>query len=431
MMSPTLSLYGNLLAIVRGLIFGSNRTDRQSLVTLYGSRGCGKTTVLKYVASTLSDQDSGVVVLGPYNASTSTVVEYIRLLDGAIAAVPTETTKIVILLDNLDVLARSPKAADLYTFEQEILIRLVQREGITVIATSQWPITWRNWETRSRHQTLAIPYLSKAEVREQAIEHRVDPDNAFWLTLGHPQMLCWLFAMPEMSESEIAAMAATYFLEGLPADTAESATLMSLLPTFDVAVLRQAIPIQDKSMAEGFYAQYLDRVHSLLAVGILSWAADTGGYQFLDCIVRCQLARSFRSRRPEDAYRIHNRAAHYYQSEAMRAGVLQSFFVNVTYHLTFAAAVVSTERLSQPTLAWVEENLSRWVDARWKDVVEAWRTAAGDWVVKEELDRLIGTEDTAQITALLETAGHVAAQPGDHVMDVVNGMKTHEQESVQ
>ena len=416
-MSPV--LYGNLLAIVKDLVYGSDRIDRQSLVVLCGSRGSGKTTVLTYLASNLSDQGSEVVVLGPFDARRSTGDEYIHLIDDAVVSVSNDAARIVILLDNLDVLARSLKAADLYTFEQEILIRLVQREDVTTIATSQGPVTWRDWETRSRHQTLAIPYLSKAEVGQQAIEHEIDPDNAFWLTLGHPQILQWLFAMPEMSESEIAAAAAAYFLEGLPVDTAESATLMSLLPIFDVTVLRQAMPLAEDSMAEGFYAQYLDRVHSLIAAGILSWSADTGGYQFLDRVVRCQLARSFRLRRPEDAYRIHIRAARYYQSEAVRAGVLHLFFVTVVYHLTFTAALVDTERPGKLLLTWIEENVSRWVDARWKDVVEAWGTGAGDWVVKEELDRLLGVDDTAQITALLGTDGQTTTQSGGQVTDIV------------
>jgi hypothetical protein len=221
--------------------------------------------------------------------------------------------------------------------------------------------------------------------------------------LGHPQLLKWLDANPTISESEIAKRAAAYFLDGLPAATAEYATLLSLLPNFDVAVLREVAPLESGDTAEGFYSRYLDRLHDLVAAGIITWSADTGGYQFLDGVVRCHLARSFRFRRPDDAYRIHQRAASHFQAEAARLGVLQMFFVSVMYHLAYAAAVVGATSPGQPAVDWVKTRLSDGGDVRHDAVLETWLTGAGDWVVRDELDRLIGAEDNARITAWLET----------------------------
>jgi len=426
------ALYTNLLAIIFDLIFDSDQTERPSLVILRGSRGSGKTTLLGCLAAALADRSPGIHVLGPFDASLCTGDEYAHLIDNAVAALPDAVPRVVILLDNLDALARTPKAAALYAFEQGSLARLVQQQNITIVATSRTPITWRNWEIRSRHVGLVVPYMRKEDITEQALLRGLDPDDAFMLTLGHPQLLQWLFAAPQLSETDIAMRSAAYFLEGLPAATAESATLMSLLPAFDVAVLRLAAPLEGDGVAAGFYSQYLDQVHDLVAVGILSWSADAGNYQFLDSVMRCQLARSFRSQRPDDAYRVHQRVAQDYQSEARRAGVLHLCFVNVIYHLAFAAAVAGAERPGGPALAWVEKNLSAWPEARWTDVMQAWRAGGGDWVVKEELDRLLGADDIARITALLEAGSRTAAGPnGRQVMDAAHGAETHEQESVQ
>lgn len=421
-------LYRTLFAGVYDAIAGSDQAGRQSLVVFWGSRGSGKTTALRYLAAVLSDQKSGIRVLGPFDAGEGAADEYAQEISRAVSAVSGEVSKIVVLLDNLDALVRTPNAAALYAFEQDVLVKFVQHENITIVATSRIPITWRDWETKSRHQTLAMPYLDREEVGRQALANEINPDDAFRLTLGHPQMLAWLLASPDISGTEIAVRAAAYFLDGLPAATAESATLMSLLPTFDVGVLREVMPLEKSSIAEGFYSQYLDRIHDLVAAGILTWSASTGGYQFLDGVVRYHLARSFQSRRPDDAYRIHIEAAKYYQSEAARAGALQLFFVNVIYHLTCAAAVTGAERPGQPGVDWVHNNLPNWVDARWDDVRAAWRTGAGDWVVKEELDRLIGAEDTARITALLEIGRHALAVPADSAIEASHAAETSGQE---
>lgn len=425
------ALYASLFAIIFDLIFDSDRTDRPSLVILRGSRGSGKTTVLGCLAAALADRSPGIHVLGPFDASLCTGDEYVHLIDNAVAALPDAVSRAVILLDNLDALTRAPKAAALYAFEQGSLAKLVQQESFTIVATSRTPITWRDWEIRSQHLDLVVPYMRKEDVTEQVLMCGFDPDDAFTLTLGHPQLLQWLFAAPQSTETEIAMQSAAYFLEGLPAATAEFAALMSLLPTFDVAVLRQVAPLEGDGVAEGFYSQYLDRVHDLIAAGILSWSADAGNYQFLDGVMRCQLARSYRSRRPDDAYRIHQRAAHYYQSGARRAGVLQSFWVSVIYHLTFAAIMAGVERPGGPALAWIENNLPSWAEARWTDVMQAWRTGGGDWVVREDLDRLLGADDIAQITALLEAGSRTATVPNGQVMDAAHGAETHEQESEQ
>lgn len=425
------AIYVDLLAKIFDLIFDSDRTDHPSLVILRGSRGSGKTTVLRCLADALSDRSPGITVLGPFDANLYTGDEYAHLIGSAGAALSGDVSRVVILLDNLDALARTPKAAALYAFEQETLTRLVQQENITIVATSRAPITWRDWEIRSRHLDLAVPYMCKEDVSEQALMRGLDPDDAFMSTLGHPQLLQWLFTTPQLSETDIAMQSAAYFLEGLPAATAESATLMSLLPTFDVAVLRQAAPLDGDGVAEGFYSQYLDQVHDLVTAGILSWSANAGSYQFLDGVIRCQLARSFRSQRTDDACRIHQRAAQYYQSETKRAGVLHLFFVNVIYHLTFAAAVAGAERPGGPALAWVEKNLPAWAEARWTDVMRAWRTGVGDWVVNEELDRWLSTDDMARITALLEAGSQPAAEPNDYLMNAVPEVETHEQESIQ
>jgi len=249
-------------------------------------------------------------------------------------------------------------------------------------------------------------------------------------TLGHPRLLTWLLADPPLSEAELATRAAPYFLEGLPVATSEYATMISLLPNFDVAVLRAVAPVEGTQVAEGFLSQYLDRLHELLVAGILTWSTQTGAYRFLDAVVRCQLARSFRARRPDDAYRIHQLAASYFQAEARRVGVLQFFIVDVIYHLAYAAALAGAERPGQAALAWVEANREPWAAAPWAQVLEAWQTGAGDPVVKDDLRRLMGPEDTARLTSLLEAGQAATAGPDDISDDTLHATEKQEQEVV-
>lgn len=378
-----------------------------TLVNLWISRGGGKTRFLDSLVAELLEFSS-VFVAGKWDLRETWHDSLQRALSDSLTTVPETVTKIVIMLDNLDAWLTEAAMQSFFDFERNVLLSLIERGDVLIIATSRAPINqWSLYETKNSQIAYAIPCLTPDETKSIADAARIDPIVAYNRTLGHPQLLEWLKENPDLSEGETASRAAAYFLVDVTQPIAESAALLSLMPIFDVAILRRILPLNGTEIGEGFYTAYLDRIRELVIAGLVSWSADTGGYRFLDGAVRCLLARSFRHRRPEDAYRIHDVAAKYFEAEASRAGYSHIFFVSVLYHLANAAYLSNSTQLYERCVTWARERRTSWYDVRWDDVRHAWRTGGGDWTVKMELDILLGPMASAELTSILEaTGGH-------------------------
>jgi hypothetical protein len=391
-----------LLETLQRMATQSDGRGVPTLVNLWASRGGGKTHFLDVLAHGLN-RSPEIFVVGPYDLHEVRQDRIQEDLTGVLTAIPQTSTKIVIMLDNLDAWLTEAAMQSFFDFERNVLLGLIERGNVIIIATSRAPINqWRLYETKHCQIAYAIPYLTQNETMSIADEAGIDPVVAFSRTLGHPRLLEWLKENPDLSEGEIASRAAAYFLVDVARPVAESAALLSLLPIFDVAILRQILPLNGTEIGEGFYTAYLDRIRELVIAGLVSWSADTGGYQFLDGAVRCLLARSFRFRRPEDAYRIHHVAANYFEAEASRAGYSHVFFVSVLYHLAYAACLSNSTQLCERCVTWARERLNSWQIVRLDNVRRAWQTGGGDWTVKMELDALLGPAGITELTTILE-----------------------------
>jgi len=379
-----------------------------ALLTFWASRGGGKTTFLTMVRDTCNSV-MDVIPLGPWDASPISSDHFAREVLAAVEAAP-ENKKKVVLLDNLDTLLGIDDGTAFFDFEREVVHPLIQRGDVLMIATGRAEIIqWREYDVRARQQNYRIPALTPGETERLATGWHLDPARAYRLTLGHPQALCWLRDEAGLSEEEMAQRAVDYFLEGLSPRARELAEVVSLLPVFDVAVLRLLFPSQEGDL-EGFYTDYLDRIAELRRAGLVLWSMDVGAYRFADSTVRRLLARGYRHRDAADFARIHRLAADYYQDEARRAAYLHYSLVSALYHLAQTCWLEGPTVASEQCLRWVRSNLGPWRGADWDAVIQAWQTGAGDEAVVEELKELIGSETVSQITSLLEAARQAAKE---------------------
>ena len=218
-----------------------------ALLNFWAYRGGGKTTFLHQVALKLSSQNVGI--LGPWDMTSanieSLIPEILQAVTDAIQA------KKVVLLDNLDALLRYD-AGRFFDFEQQLIVQLLQRGDVLLIATSQIRITqWREYDVRIRQENHQIPALSIDDVRQISKSPTLDSEQLYTLSLGYPQVLAWLLEDPDLPEINLAHKIMGYFLADLPTDVYELALVSSLLPTFDIAVLRDILPTGDTPDEEG------------------------------------------------------------------------------------------------------------------------------------------------------------------------------------
>jgi hypothetical protein len=373
-----------------------------ALLNFWTYRGGGKTTFLRLAGKALSTSE--VDSLGPWNVLGATTE---NLVTEILQAVNRSTKmKKVVLLDNLDALLRNGDGEVFFEFERRLILPLLERHDTLFITTGQIPITqWREYDVRIRQENHPIPALSREEIDGPADESSLDSREIYGRSLGYPQLISWIIETPKVSDEAWAQRIVDYFLENFSSDVQLLALTASLLPVFDIAVLRDVLSPQEGREDESMYAGYIERIRELIGAGLVKWDMHIGAYRFSNPIVRRLLGRSFRVLDPEKFTDVHRSAAAYYEEESRRASYLHYVFVSALYHLAYQ--VQSTEddvAVGARCINWVEKHLSQWMGADWDAVLEAWQDGGGDETVKRELQILLGLDTYDKITRLLKGA---------------------------
>ena len=399
--------WAKLVTLCQKLLDALPGHSEPALLTLWTYRGGGKTTFLHSLSTALAAPE--VAVVGLWDVAAMEVDRTIQEILHAVEA--SSRDKKVILLDNLDASLRLNDGQGFFELEQELVLELLERPDVLLITTSQIPITtqWREYNVRIRQENRLIPPLREEQIAQ--IEEAMSSNTSQLLarSRGYPQVLAWLKQEPCLSEVELAQRVTDYFLAGLPDQTRELALVASLLPLFDIAVLRDLLTAALKAAKsdgeqEGFYADYVDHIRELIGTGLVAWDMQVGAYRFCNAAVRRLLAQSLQALRPNDFKHIHQVAAQYYQEESRRAGYLHYTLVSAIYHIAQAQYIVDPATVGDHCLRWVRNNLETWMGADWAAVVDAWRRASGDEAVRKELNILLGDETIDEITQLLEGA---------------------------
>jgi hypothetical protein len=396
------SVWGKQLGIVKQTLEGLYDETRPALLVFWASQGGGKTAFLSLISEFCETMED-TVTLGLWDVSASPPDNLVQEIIGVVERSRSTENKIV-LLDNIDALLSVDDDAPFFAFEREVIHRLIEKEDILVIATSQMAIEqWREYDVRVRQKNYHIPPLTSGEVKQLAQKCRLDPQKALETSLGHLQVLTWLCREPDLTSEEIDRKVDAYFLVDMSDEAQELARVASLLPVFNVAILRSVFPLQEAE-TDSFYAGYVERIRELTATGLVSWDVEVGAYRFCDATVRRLLARSYRHRRPADFLRVHRLAASYYQREALRATYLHQSIVSALYHLIQLHRSEESRTVSKECLQWIEGQEGAWIGADWEAVNRAWQTGAGDPSVVEEMKSLIGEEAFDRISRLLDKA---------------------------
>lgn len=373
------------------------------LLNFWTYRGGGKTTFLHGLMTALAAPD--VAIAGLWDAAT---LEIERSIQEILHVVETlSEAKKVVLLDNLDHLLRVDDGNRFFEFERQLVLSLLEREDVLLITTSQIPITqWREYDTRIHQENHLIPALNADQVKQLAEMWSLDAVQLFTLSQGYPGVFSWLRENPAVTDIDLAQHLQVDFLADLSAKTRELAAVASLLPVFDITILRDIAPIEESTELESLYADYMERLREMLRLGLVAWDMHIGAYRFCNAAIRCLLARSFQILYPGDFERVHQQAATYYQAEARRAGYLHYVLVSALYHMAWTRYVENPLTVGNNCLNWVHENIGMWMGADWKAVLKAWQDGAGDKLVREELQVLLGEKVMNEITQSLDGAKH-------------------------
>lgn len=376
--------------------------DNPLLFIFWGSRGSGKTEFLNTVREKVSTH-SGVEILGSWNASkftSSTLSDSIKESLGKAGS----GTKLI-FIDNLDAFLQESSGTELFDFESEMLLPLIERQDTVIIAGSQVEINqWQEYDVRVRQENYQLAPLSLAEIQEVLRETDIDKDHANSITFGHPKLLDLFLQQPDWTEKEASQYASDYFLDGLPEKTKELTQKASVFPVFDIYILRKITEadMEADERAQGdMLTWYNDRINELTQRWIVHFDAQVGAYRFTDDAVRRLISRHMQITSRKEFIRIHQVAADYYQEEAKNTSYLAQLFVSAIYHLARAHVTKSKESPGAVCLHWVKDMQTRWLGANWEQVLHSWESGSGNETVKEEINLLIGPKYFSKITELL------------------------------
>lgn len=402
-MSKTEKVYQALLSKVQDALEQLAKGDRSVLLVLWAGRGGGKTTVLNLLRERYATAKD-ISLLGPWDARSYSFQVLASQVLSALESSPAESRKLI-LLDNLDELLRTDNGEPFFAFEKDVVRELVARRDTLTVVTSRVPlIQWRDPDVRSAMGNLHISPLSREDVEEWAETRRLDPERAFALSLGHPQVLAWLQEQPDLSQEEVDRKVSRFFLESLSDRARRLAEVASLFPSFDFAVLHLVLSTGEDE--ESFYGEYMEHMEELMGTGLVYWDGEMGAYRFRESAVRRLLANVFLHDDPERFRSIHRTAAEYYREAARRAAYLHRTLVSALYH----TAQAEGEKARQVCVKWVEDTVGIWLGAPWEEVRKAWETGAEDETVREEIQERIGVAAFEHITRLLESAAQSAAR---------------------
>jgi hypothetical protein len=364
-----------------------------TLLTFWGSKGMGKTRLLKSISQSLGEKYPSLPIQF-LNVENMQLDEIKNSLASEVKGVR------VILLDNIDdLLRRSTEGDAFFEFEQEIVLPLIERAETLIIATSQIELNqWREDDIRVRLLNIQIPAWEEYEVAAMAKNAGMDANEVYALTFGQPKAVSWLLKTQTLSAKELAGKAAEYFLEGIPDDAREIADIICLMPIFNAFVVQKMVN-SDPSRPEVPYMQCLKWLKEYIRRGLVVWDVSIGSYRFTDSAVRRLLARWVLNDTPDRYQKIQQMAWDYFQEEARGPGYLHLHLVSAVYHRAQTMRLQASREVGETIFAWVQNNLDGWRSARWGEVLAAWQGGAGEEAVRQEIEHLIGVKYFSAIEA--------------------------------
>jgi energy-coupling factor transporter ATP-binding protein EcfA2 len=399
LVASRLELYNKTLAALEDR---KKSADSPLLLIFWGSRGSGKTTFLNTIREKLADHP-GVEIAGFWDAgefSGSSLSSVIRESMGKAGS----GIKVV-FIDNLDSFLQDSSGQELFGFESNMLLPLIERQDTIIIAGSQIEIKlWQEYDVRERQQNYQLPPLIETEMQEVLQGTHFDKDHINTITFGHPRILELLRAQPELTEKEASQYATNYFLDGLPDETKELTQKASVFPVFDIYILRQIMegePRGDEKAQNDLLTWYNDQINELTQRWIVQFDSHVGAYRFTDDAVRKLISRNVLLTAHKEFIRIHQIAADYYQEEAKSTSYLSQLFVSAIYHLAQLHEARNKDNPGAACLRWVREMQTRWLGANWEQVLGAWESGSGNESVRDEINLLIGPKYFSKITELL------------------------------
>lgn len=365
-----------------------------TLLTFWGSKGMGKTKLLKSICQYLSEKYPSIPAQ-TLNVE-GLVLDEIRgsLSDGGVGD---NQDVNVILLDNIDeLLRRSVEGDAFFEFEKGIILPLIEKANTLIITTSLIELNqWREDDVRVRLLNIRIPAWEEHEVAAMAEKAGMDANEVFALTCGQPKVVSWLLKNQTLSAKELAGQATTYFLDGIPEEARKIADIICLMPVFNAFLLQKII--NDDSKPEVSYMQCLVWLKEYIRRGLIFWDVSIGSYRFTDSAVRRLLARWILNDTPDHYQKIQQMAWDYFREEARGPGYLHIYLVSAVYHRAQTMRLQASREVGETLLKWVQDNLNNWRSARWGEVLTAWQSGAGEEAVRQEIEHLIGVKSFSAI----------------------------------
>lgn len=372
-----------------------------ALITFWGNRGVGKTTLLADIADSFSAEDQ-VEIIKIDQIGTSPVEAIRHDLDDKFSKLSLDKS-VVILVDDLDELLRSDSHS-FFDFERIVIQPLVGKGNVLFLCTSQIELNqWREDDVRVRQVSHHLEPMGHEEMMSLLSETKILAKEAYKLTLGHPYVASWLKEDPNLSESQLARKAWTYFLEDMPAEAMSIAEIVYQFPVFNIFILQKTY--ETLTHEQLGYLDCLKRIKEYIRRGLMYWDISIGSYRFTDSSVRRLLARRILYDDRAKFDQVQQIASKYFQAEAQSPGYLHIHFVSAIYHTAQTGRKASQEDNGKQCLDWVKSNRALWLSARWPDVLAAWKGGAGEPAVCEEIRALIGAKQFNAITREIKEAG--------------------------
>jgi len=367
------------------------------LFVFWGSQGAGKTIFLKEAEKQLAGEPD-VGIAGFWTIEKHNFAELPTLILGAVQALPTQQK--VVILDNLEVLLEAVTGEDFFDFENKAILPLIERGDTLILAGSQIELKqWQEYDVRFRQCNYHLASLSLDEVKQMLEGTEFDPNVAYRLTFGQPKMLSVHMKEPQWTEKEISREATDYFLKGLKAEVREIARIASLVPAFNIYVLRK-IRREDQSEDDGLLSQYHDHVNELTLRGMIQYDADLGAYRFTDDAVRRLLALDYHLSNPKHYDEAQGIAAEYFEEEAKGAAFLPRLIVSAVYHQAQRNRKLSQAKRGDLCIRWIRRMRDSWNGANWEQVLSVWESGLNSSELRDELVSLIGDKTFKKITQM-------------------------------
>jgi SpoVK/Ycf46/Vps4 family AAA+-type ATPase len=372
-----------------------------TLITFWGNQGIGKTTLLHSIASYLQADQDATIIEAVWEKG---ILQSSRLREALHQEAPDNSAgePAVVLIDNVDELLRADSQA-FFKFEQDIILPMIEQGGFLILTTSQIELNqWREDDVRVRQVNYHIPALTVAEVATLLDTTKIPAETVYELTFGQPMVASWLLEDPALDEKKIASKAWKYFLKNISQEALPIASIICLLPIFNIYLLQQIL--KSETLEEAPYVECLECIKEYIRHGLVYWDVSIGSYRFTDSAVRRLLARQVLYHEPEKFNKINTIASNYYQAEAASPGYLHMHFVSAIYHLAQMKRALSQEEIGEACLGWIKSKTNSWLSAHWDEVIMAWEDGAGEPAVAEEIRILIGQKYFRKITQQIKAA---------------------------